>query len=177
MTQIIHDFNEYDKRFGKEPLEQIVGELLKQKRLTLSVAESCTGGLISSMLTDISGSSDYIKLNFVTYSNEAKTEILGVDKKILEKHGAVSKETALQMAYGAMKKAKCDIGLATTGIAGPSGGTLEKPAGLVYIALCDNNNREVSELRLNPSFSRKDMKMLSSINALNLLIKFIRSKD
>ena len=176
MKQIIHDFDEYDRRFNKEPLEQTVGKRLRQKDLTVSVAESCTGGLVSSMLTDVSGSSEYIKLNFVTYSNEAKSEILGVDSKILEKYGAVSKETAVQMAFGTVKRAKCDIGLAITGIAGPTGGTDEKPVGLVYIALCDNVNSEVTELRLKPSYSRKEIKMLSSINALNLLLEFISTK-
>ena len=114
--------------------EEILGRLLIEKHLTIATAESCTGGLLSSKLTDISGSSDYIKLNFVTYANDAKNEILGVSWDILNSYGAVSEQCAQSMADGLQAKTNCDIALCTTGIAGPTGGTKEKPVGLVYIS-------------------------------------------
>lgn len=106
---------------------------------TITTAESCTGGLISAFITDISGSSQYFERGFVTYSNEAKTELIGVPEDILIAHGAVSKECARAMAEGALKAAKSDYALAVTGIAGPGGGTAEKPTGLVYIGLAQKN--------------------------------------
>jgi nicotinamide-nucleotide amidase len=177
LSEVILTFEQYKQCFSSKLFEESIGEELKQKGLTISVAESCTGGLVSSMLTDVAGSSEYIKLNFVTYSNEAKTEILGVDEKVLAQYGAVSEQTAVQMAQGARKMAKSDMGLAITGIAGPSGGTAEKPVGLVYIAVCDNNNNKVVALRLDSSYSRKDIKLLSSLNALKYLLEFICSQD
>jgi len=176
MNDIISNYSDYLEKYGTKPLEVIVGKLLKQKGPTLCVAESCTGGLVSSLLTDVSGSSDYIKLNFVTYSNEAKIKILGVERKTLEKYGAVSEQTAVQMAQGARKVAACDIGLGITGIAGPAGGTPEKPVGLVYISVCDNVNCRALELRLNSSNCRKEIKLLASLNALNLLLEFLSDK-
>ena len=115
-----------------ELLEQIKNILIKNK-LTLSSAESCTGGLISSYLTDISGASEFIFQNFVTYSNDAKIKFLDVSKETLEKYGAVSEQTALEMSKGILRYTDCSI--ATTGIIGPTGGTKEKPIGLVYISV------------------------------------------
>ena len=108
-------------------------EILIKNKLSLSSAESCTGGLISSYLTDIDGASSFIFQNFVTYSNEAKTRFLGVKKDTLEKFGAVSNETAYEMSLGLLNYTNCSI--ATTGILGPTGGSKEKPVGLVYISL------------------------------------------
>lgn len=102
--------------------------------LLLCTAESCTGGLIAGLLTEIPGSSDVVDRGFVTYSNEAKTEMLGVSPETLAAHGAVSQETAIAMAEGAVHHARADISVAVTGIAGPGGGTTEKPVGLVHIA-------------------------------------------
>jgi nicotinamide-nucleotide amidase len=116
-------------------LEQEVGRILKEKKSTLAIAESCTGGLISSLVTDVAGSSDYFLFSAVTYSNEAKMNILGVAQKTLEAHGAVHEQTALEMARGARKAANSDWGISTTGIAGPSGGTDEKPVGTVCIGI------------------------------------------
>lgn len=118
-----------------EIIEDLVGELLKQKGLTIALAESLTGGLIAARLTEVPGSSQYIKGGIVAYSNELKEKLLGVPPDILEKHGAVSRETASAMAYGIRNRASSDIGLAVTGIAGPGGDTPDKPLGLVYIAL------------------------------------------
>ena len=115
--------------------------ILTKNNLSLSSAESCTGGLISSYLTDVSGSSAYIFQNFVTYSNEAKTKYLGVSSKTLEKYGAVSEQTAYEMSEGLLKLADCSI--ATTGILGPTGDTPDKPIGLVYISLGYKDNIKV----------------------------------
>jgi len=116
-------------------LEEAVGELLIEKKYHVACAESCTGGLLSMRLTNVSGSSDYITENYVTYSKEAKKKLLGLKAETLEKHGAVSPETAYEMAAGVRRIAKSDIGIGITGIAGPTGGSEEKPVGLVFFGL------------------------------------------
>ena len=124
-----------------------IANLLKQKHLTVATAESCTGGLISHSLTNISGSSDYFDRGIVSYSNNAKMELLGVYKEILEKYGAVSEQIAKVMAEGVRTKSNVDIGISTTGIAGPTGGTKEKPVGLVYIAVSTTKNVVVKKFQ------------------------------
>ena len=116
------------------PLEVIIGELLKKRKLTVSTAESCTGGSIAERLTSIAGSSEYFKGSIVAYSNEVKMNLLYVSPETLERHGAVSEETVIEMVKGAMKALKTDCAVATSGIAGPGGGTPEKPVGTVWIA-------------------------------------------
>ena len=116
------------------PLEVIIGELLKKRKLTVSTAESCTGGSIAERLTSIAGSSEYFKGSIVAYSNEVKKDLLYVSSETLEKYGAVSEETVIEMVKGAMKTLKTDCAVATSGIAGPGGGTPEKPVGTVWIA-------------------------------------------
>lgn len=116
------------------PLEVIIGELLKKRNLTVSTAESCTGGSIAERLTSIAGSSEYFKGSIVAYSNEVKKDLLHVSSETLEKYGAVSEETVIEMVEGAMKALKTDCAVATSGIAGPGGGTQEKPVGTVWIA-------------------------------------------
>jgi nicotinamide-nucleotide amidase len=123
--------------FCGETMEEVVGRRLAITGFTLSVAESCTGGLIAQRLTHVPGSSKYFHEGLVTYSNESKTRLLGVDKKLIKEFGAVSQQVARDMARGVRHKAKTDFGLAVTGIAGPDGGSEEKPVGLVYIALAD----------------------------------------
>ena len=108
-------------------------DTLKNKGLTLATAESCTGGMIAAALTDIAGSSRVFECGFITYSNQSKTDLLGVNQEILEHHGAVSAETAAAMAAGALKNSAADMAVSVTGIAGPDGGSVEKPVGLVYI--------------------------------------------
>ena len=115
-------------------LEVIIGELLKKRKLTVSTAESCTGGSIAERLTSIAGSSEYFKGSIVAYSNEVKKDLLHVSSETLEKYGAVSEETVIEMVKGAMKALKTDCAVATSGIAGPGGGTPEKPVGTVWIA-------------------------------------------
>ena len=120
---------------GNTDIAVTVGELLRAKKLTLSLAESCTGGLLGKRLTDMSGASDYFTTGFVTYANEAKQEFLGVSETTLAQYGAVSEETVREMAIGAKRAAKTDVAVAITGIAGPTGGTDEKPVGLVWSAV------------------------------------------
>ena len=122
---------------GQETLEGIVAALLTEKRMKLAVAESCTGGLITDRLTDVPGSSDFLERGVVTYSNAAKTALLGVPETVISAHGAVSEETARLMAEGVRRLAGTDLGLAVTGIAGPAGGTEAKPVGTTFIALAD----------------------------------------
>jgi nicotinamide-nucleotide amidase len=112
-----------------------VGKILQERRLTLAIAESCTGGLLSARMTERAGSSAYFDRGWVTYSNRAKVEDLGIDAALIDRHGAVSEEAARAMAAAARERARADIGVGITGIAGPGGGTPEKPVGLVFIAL------------------------------------------
>ncbi len=155
--------------FDDDTLDSVLGDMLSQRHLTLAVAESCTGGLVSERLTDRPGSSEYIKLNVVTYANEAKSKILGVEEKVLAAHGAVSAECAEQMAIGIRKLAQADLGLSVTGIAGPGGGTEEKPVGLTFIGLAWEGGYEGKQVNLPSRHARKDMRLRASNEALNLV--------
>ena len=117
----------------------------REKKIKLALAESCTGGLVAGCITSVNGSSDIFDRGFVTYSNQAKIEMLGVSESTLEKFGAVSEETAIAMAEGAIKKSGGELALSITGIAGPGGGSEEKPVGLVHIAVARNNTTTHSE--------------------------------
>ena len=160
-----------DHIFGcdNETLEGAVAKLLVKNRLTIAAAESCTGGLLSSRLTDISGSSKYFIMGLIAYSNEVKKNILCVDSDILKKYGAASKEVACQMAVGIKLLAGTDIGIGITGIAGPTGGTRTKPVGLVHIALAIHNKLIARELRLRGS--REEIKFQASQFALDMIRK------
>ncbi len=153
--------------------EDELGKYLIENNLTIATAESCTGGLLSSKLTDISGSSAYTKLNFVTYANEAKHDILGVSWDILNTYGAVSEECAEAMANGLEKLTGCDIALCTTGIAGPTGGSAEKPVGLIYISVKYNGIVVIKEVKLSPNIPRVEMKEQFANHALKLAISTI----
>ncbi|RLP23473.1 CinA family protein [Mesorhizobium sp. YM1C-6-2] len=118
------------------------------RKILVATAESCTGGMIISLLTDIPGSSSMVDRGFVTYSNEAKTEMIGVSPETLEKHGAVSSETAHEMAAGALENSRAGITLAVTGIAGPDGGSAEKPVGLVWFGLALSGKPVITEKRI-----------------------------
>ncbi|RPI18293.1 MAG: competence/damage-inducible protein A [Ignavibacteriae bacterium] len=125
--------------YSEEQLEEVTGKLLRERKLKLSAAESCTGGLVSSKITNVSGSSEYFLDGIITYTNEAKIKFLGVRKDTLKKYGAVSEQTAMEMAEGARKSLGADIGISTTGIAGPTGATKTKPVGLVWIGYSDKD--------------------------------------
>lgn len=129
-----------------ESLEQVVGRLLTERKLTVGIAESCTGGLVSHRITNIPGSSAYFSCGVVAYSNESKTRILGVDPSLIARHGAVSGEVAAAMAEGVRRICGADIGISTTGIAGPGGGSAEKPVGLMYAGFSSAGITETKRL-------------------------------
>ena len=156
-------------------LEEELGKYLIENNLTIATAESCTGGLLSSRLTDVSGSSEYVKLNFVTYANEAKHKILGVSWNILNNYGAVSEECAEAMANGLYEVTKCDVALCTTGIAGPTGGTKEKPVGLAYISARYKGIVRIKEIKLSPEIPRIEMKKRFADEALKLALSILTS--
>lgn len=158
----------------EEILEEQVGKLLLKKRLTLGTAESCTGGMIASRLTDIPGSSDYFRGGIVSYSNEVKNKVLGVGQEILDTFGAVSRETAEAMALGARENTNADLGLAVTGVAGPGGGTPEKPRGLVYIALAAADRVICREHHF--AGSRAAVRQGTVNSSLNLLRQYLTGK-
>ena len=154
-----------------EKLEVIVGHMLAERKLKLATAESCTGGLVGHRLTNVPGSSSYLEGGVIAYSYEAKERLLGVHHDTLYEHGAVSAETALEMARGARKALGADIGIAVTGIAGPGGGLPGKPVGLVYIALSARTVERVEHFRWDSD--REGNKELSAEAALAMLKEFL----
>lgn len=130
-------------------LEERIIKKLQEKRYTITTAESCTGGLLAGRLLNVSGASEVYMEGHITYANEAKEKILGVKHETLETYGAVSRETAEEMAVGAAKEANADVALSTTGIAGPGGGTAEKPVGLIYIGCFIKGKVQIRELLLH----------------------------
>ena len=156
--------------FGKENelLEEVIGRILKERGLTLAVAESCTGGLVSSMLTNISGSSVYFERGVVSYSNAAKVEILKVNEDMIAEYGAVSIEVARQMAEGVKSISGTDLGLSTTGIMGPTGATEDKPIGLVYIGICDDTVCTAKEFQFG------DDRLLNKQRAAQAALEMLR---
>jgi nicotinamide-nucleotide amidase len=160
--------------YGEKTLEEVIAGLLTEKKLTIAVAESCTGGLITNRLTDVAGSSNYLERGLVTYSNAAKINMLGVPAAIIEKHGAVSEETARLMAEGVRKLAGTDLGLSSTGIAGPTGGTKEKPVGTVYMALADSKQTICRHYTFR--WDRVRNKHVFSETALMMLKNFLQGK-
>ena len=154
--------------------EKKIANLLLRNALTLSTAESCTGGLISSRMTDVSGSSAYISQNFVTYANTAKIKLLGVKRETIDKYGVVSEEVALEMAKGLIDKYDCTLAISTTGIAGPLGATDTKPVGMVCIAVADEENQKLYTYKANPLLFRRIMKYAFSNKALDFLLEFLK---
>ncbi|RRJ25881.1 nicotinamide-nucleotide amidohydrolase family protein [Lachnoanaerobaculum gingivalis] len=170
---------EIKRRFGKYiystkekiTLEMSVVNLLEKNELTISTAESCTGGLLAGRLINVPGVSDVYKEGFITYTNKAKRKTLGVNKSTLKKYGAVSEQTAKEMAVGAALAADTDISISVTGIAGPDGGTNEKPVGLVYVGVCIKDIVHVEKFRF--SGDRANVREQTVISALGLLRKCI----
>jgi len=154
---------------GKDTIEKNVGELLKSKNLTLATAESCTGGYLAHLITSIPGSSDYYKGSVISYSNEIKIKELDVNERDIERYGAVSEEVVIQMAENVRIKMKTDYAIATSGIAGPDGGTKEKPAGTVWVAISSQNKTKTRLLHLGKQ--RLNNIRITSIWALGLLMK------
>lgn len=149
-----------------ETLEACLVTLLKKKSMTITTAESCTGGLLSARLVSVSGASDVFNVSTVTYANKAKHEVLQVPEEMLETYGAVSRETARAMAEGAARFSGADVSLSVTGIAGPGGGTKEKPVGLVYIGCCIQGITEVEECHFKGS--REKIREQTVIKAINM---------
>ena len=161
--------------YDDDTLEQALGRLLASRGLTIACAESCTGGLISAMLTSVPGSSEYFHCGVVTYSNRAKVEQLGVGKATLAAHGAVSRETAVEMAIGAARVACADIGISVTGVAGPGGGSGAKPVGLVHLALADTSLPSVIAARVRFGGDREAVRNRAAKLALDLARRHLRN--
>jgi len=153
-------------------LEERLGEELKARRMTLAVAESCTGGLLASWITDVPGSSAYFRGGIVAYTNTVKETILGVSKDVLSVHGAVSSECAREMALGALRVFGADLALATTGIAGPGGATEDKPVGLAYVALSSRDGRDIVRRSLFEGSREKNKRSVTEA-ALHLMLEYI----
>ena len=150
-----------------------VVKLLRRKKLKISFAESCTGGLLASSITSISGSSKIFNIGLVTYSNQSKIDILNVPKQIIAKHGAVSYETCLSMVKNLSKISKSNISISVTGIAGPKGGTIKKPVGLVYIGI-KKANKTLVKRYLFKSKKRNLIQKATVIKALNLVLNITK---
>jgi PncC family amidohydrolase len=155
-------------------LEKKIGNIFQERSLTLGLAESCTGGLLASRITDVPGSSAYFMAGLVTYSNKAKTIFLSVPDEIIARHGAVSNVVAEHMAKGVRDAAEVDIGLSITGIAGPTGGSPEKPVGTVFIALA--TKKEVFVRKFLFSGNRREVRKRSSEEALTMLLDYLEGK-
>ena len=152
-----------------EPAVLALGAALRARGWRLATAESCTGGLIAAACTAVAGSSDWFERGFVTYSNEAKVESLGVDPALLAAHGAVSEEVACAMAAGALARARAELAVAVTGIAGPGGGSVAKPVGTVWIGVAASGEKAVATL-LQASGDRAAIRQASVARALELLV-------
>lgn len=156
-------------------LAKRIGRMLSKKNFSLSVCESCTGGMLGSIITEIPGSSEYFKGGIIAYSNELKKKIIGVKNKTLKNFGAVSRETAKEMALGLKKLTHSDIGISITGIAGPGGGTKDKPVGLVYIGVILNKKIMVEKNIFTGS--RQQIRKKACEKALKLLIQMLKEDE
>jgi nicotinamide-nucleotide amidase len=152
-------------------------DLYRARDLRLAAAESCTGGLVAAALTAIAGSSDVFECSFVTYSNGAKQKLLGVATATLRRYGAVSGETAIAMAKGALKRSDVDCAVSITGIAGPSGGSKKKPVGLVHFAAASRDGKLLVRRRLFGNIGRERVRELSALEALALLTRLAQQKS
>ncbi|NQY80145.1 MAG: competence/damage-inducible protein A [Candidatus Caenarcaniphilales bacterium] len=165
---------DYIYSYGDDTVPEILSNFLKEKNLSIAFAESCTGGLLSKTMTDIPGASSYTKLNLVTYSNESKEQFLNVSKETLDKHGAVSEETAKEMVLGLQKISNANLNISITGIAGPDGGTPEKPIGTIYIGLAFNEKVEIHKLDwFARTLNRAQVRELACLKTLYKAYKFL----
>ncbi len=174
-NQLISELFEYYYGADDQTLEMVIGAKLAARQEMLAIAESCTGGLISDRVTNVSGSSVYFNRGLIVYSNQAKVELLGVEPQLLAKYGAVSAEVALAMAKGVCERSGTDWGLSVTGIAGPDGGTPEKPVGLVHMAVAYKGNTKAQVHYFKGS--REEIKFSASQAALNLLRQELNSNS
>ena len=169
LNKIVERVGDYVYGFDSDTLPTVIGKLLKEKGKTLAIAESCTGGSISHLITSVAGSSAYFKGAVVSYANEIKVNQLGVENSALQSEGAVSKAVVEQMALGALKNLNSDFAIATSGIAGPSGGSAEKPVGLVWIAVASKEGMFSKEFKFGDN--RERTILMASLTAMNLLRK------
>jgi nicotinamide-nucleotide amidase len=172
--EITNRLKKYIFHYGEKTLEEVVAALLIEKKMTLAVAESCTGGLITNRLTDVAGSSAFLERSVIVYSNAAKVNLLGIPVDVIGKHGAVSEETARLMAEGVRKLSGTDLGLSSTGIAGPTGGSPDKPVGTVYLALSDSAQTICAHHVFR--WDRKRNKHVFSEAALIMIKNFLQEK-
>lgn len=174
IRQILERFGDDAYGMNVNGLEEVVVRALKERKMTLSTAESCTAGIISKRVTDIPGSSRVFEMGAATYSSNKKSDMLGVSEKIIQRYGAVSPEAAAAMAVGARRLAGSTLAVSTTGIAGPGGGTPLKPVGLVYIALADRENVWIKKTLIQkPGMDRDYVRQVAASHALNLVRKYI----
>ncbi|WP_048646379.1 CinA family protein [Nitratireductor soli] len=159
----------------REKLAHAVLAACEARGLMLATAESCTGGMIAAALTDIAGSSSVVDRGFVTYSNEAKMEMLGVCADTLAAHGAVSSETALEMAAGALARSRAGVAIAVTGVAGPGGGSAEKPVGLVWFGLALQGHETIAEKRLFTGLDRAGVRVATVRTALRMVLDALKA--
>lgn len=173
MSDIKSRLSEYIFSTGGETLEEVVGKLLRESGKTLATAESCTGGLIAHRVTNVPGSSDYFLEGIVSYSNEAKEKVLGVPLDMIEAQGAVSAPVVEAMARGVRNLAGSDIGVAVSGIAGPGGGSAEKPVGTVFIGVDNGEQGSPFSEKFRFYGTREDIKLISSEKALQIIMKIL----
>ena len=171
MDAVIAELGQYVFSSNGQTMEEVVGRHLRDRGLTIALAESCTAGLIAHRLTQVAGSSAYVDRGVVCYSNRAKTELLGVSEPLLNKYGAVSAQVAKAMAQGIRTRSKADVGLSVTGIAGPGGGMEDKPVGLVYVGLSTAKKIFTKEFRFHGE--RESIKLRSSQGALDVLRRWL----
>ena len=169
--RIVERLDKYIFGYDDDELADVVGRKLLDRKMTMAVAESCTGGLLGKIITDISGSSAYFVGGVIAYSNELKMKLLGVRRETIEKHGAVSEQAACAMAEGARKKTRASIGVSITGIAGPTGGTDEKPVGLTFIGLATPEGTNAK--RFQYGADREHNRLRASISALDTVRRYL----
>ncbi len=171
--QLRNLLGDYIFGFDQQSLEEVIGNMLRTGKLTLTVAESCTGGMLGEMITSIPGSSDYFKGGIISYDREIKEKLLGVSRETMMHYGQVSEQVARSMAQGVRENCHSDIGISITGIAGPGGGSKEKPVGLVYIALADEQQTIVQKHQLPRD--RQTIRLRSARRALNMLRLYLNN--
>lgn len=171
MDEIIGKLGDHVFSIDGQTMEEVVGQHLRDRGLTIALAESCTAGLIAHRLTQVAGSSAYVDRGVVCYGNRAKTELLGVSEPLLKKYGAVSEQVATAMAQGVRTRSNADVGLSVTGIAGPGGGTKDKPVGLVYVGLATATGTSTKAFRFHGE--RETIKLRSSQGALDVLRRWL----
>ncbi len=173
LEKFLNKYGNYVYAIGMEDMEEVVGRLLKERGVKLATAESCTGGLLAARIVNVSSSSEYFVGGFVVYANELKTKLLSVEEEAIRRYGAVSEEVCRQMAVGALEETDADIALAITGIAGPKGGTPQKPVGLTYIALATDKRVVVERFLFKGD--RNENRFLATQWALELLRRYLLS--